>query len=185
MIRIAALQALGHEQLVRLVTGYETDARYEVDWSDAARETHFSLRLVSLPAARTVRFDYLDEETVARYQALLAAGTSLGAYDGDELVGLALAEALAWNETLSIWEFHVAPEHRGQGIGSRLMAAVTEMARDHGLRAIVCETQNGNAPAIRFYRRQGFRLEGVDIAYYTNQDWPDGDVAVFMRKQLD
>jgi ribosomal protein S18 acetylase RimI-like enzyme len=43
---------------------------------------------------------------------------------------------------------------------------------------ILCETQTTNVPAIDFYRRVGFKLEGIDLSYYSNEDWPDGEVAV-------
>ena len=60
----------------------------------------------------------------------------------------------------------------------------SEMATAAGLRTIVCETQNTNVPAIQFYRKLGFRMEGIDISYYTNNDLPDGEIAVFMKKQI-
>lgn len=52
------------------------------------------------------------------------------------------------------------------------------------MRAVVCETQNTNVAAIRFYRRMGFDIEGVDLSYYSNQDCPDGEVALFLKKRL-
>jgi ribosomal protein S18 acetylase RimI-like enzyme len=59
------------------------------------------------------------------------------------------------------------------------------LAMETGLRAIICETQNTNVPAIRFYRAVGFGVEGVDISYYTNEDMlPGHTVAVFMKRRL-
>jgi ribosomal protein S18 acetylase RimI-like enzyme len=101
------------------------------------------------------------------------------------MVGVALAEPRQWNETLWVWEFHVAETRRGRGIGRRLMAELAEQARAAGLRALVCETQNTNLPAINFYRAVGFTLEGVDVSYYTNDDMsPGGTVAVFMKLRI-
>ena len=34
------------------------------------------------------------------------------------------------------------------------------------------------------YRRLGFRLEGIDLSHYTNADYPDGEVAVFMKRRV-
>ena len=64
--------------------------------------------------------------------------------------------------------------------------AVAERARAAGQRALVLETQNTNVPAIRFYRRVGCTIEGVDISYYTNEDTQPGNtVAVFMKLRLE
>jgi ribosomal protein S18 acetylase RimI-like enzyme len=100
-------------------------------------------------------------------------------------VGIAISESSDWNLTVRVWEFHVAQSYQRQGIGRRLMAAVAERARASGRRALVLETQNTNVPAIRFYRRVGFSLEGIDISYYTNEDMlPDRNVALFMKLRL-
>lgn len=83
-----------------------------------------------------------------------------------------------------MWEFHVAEGYRGQGIGRKLLDTLIEKGRSAGLRTIVCETQNVNVPAIHFYRKMGFILDGIDLSYYSNEDWPDGEVAVFMKRKL-
>jgi ribosomal protein S18 acetylase RimI-like enzyme len=64
------------------------------------------------------------------------------------------------------------------------MDAVMEKARKAGYRIIVCETQNTNADAIQIYRHLGFRVEGMDISYYSNEDYPDGEIAVFMKRRI-
>ncbi len=39
--------------------------------------------------------------------------------------------------------------------------------------------------AIRFYRAVGYRMEGVDISYYSNEDTMRGrTVGVFMKRRL-
>jgi len=64
------------------------------------------------------------------------------------------------------------------------MEALAEKARKAGLRTIVCETQTTNAPAIRFYRKLGFNIEGIDLSCYSNEDFPDGEIAIFMKRRL-
>ncbi len=85
---------------------------------------------------------------------------------------------------MCVREFHVAESHRRQGIGSRLIEALAERARSDGFRILVCETQTTNELAIAFYRRLGFVLDGIDLSYYSNEDYPDGEIAVFMKKRL-
>jgi ribosomal protein S18 acetylase RimI-like enzyme len=65
-----------------------------------------------------------------------------------------------------------------------LMEHAAVEARNAGLRVIVCETQNRNANAIQAYRALGFRLEGIDISYYSNEDYPDRGIAVFMKRRV-
>jgi ribosomal protein S18 acetylase RimI-like enzyme len=50
----------------------------------------------------------------------------------------------------------VALEHRGRGIGSRLMTATLEAARERGYARIVATIRADNEHAIAFYRGQGF-----------------------------
>ena len=64
------------------------------------------------------------------------------------------------------------------------METVAELDRKDGFRILVCETQTTNAPAIVFYRQLGFVMEGIDVSYYSNQDYPNGEIAVFMKKRL-
>ena len=61
---------------------------------------------------------------------------------------------------------------------------MAQKGRAAGLRTLVCETRNTNVPAIRFYRKLGLDLEGIDLSYYSNTDYPDGEIAVFMKKRL-
>jgi len=50
----------------------------------------------------------------------------------------------------------VRPEHRGGGLGSRLLQAAIEHARAQGFARITLLTDQANAAAQRFYERHGF-----------------------------
>lgn len=54
---------------------------------------------------------------------------------------------------LSIW---VSSEHRGQGIGGRLLNRAVEVARSRSVTAISLSVEDGN-PAARLYARHDFR----------------------------
>ena len=61
-------------------------------------------------------------------------------------------------------EFEVVSLHAaiaGQGLGSRLLEAARERARDLGCRRLWLITTNDNEPAIGFYRRRGMHLAAV------------------------
>jgi ribosomal protein S18 acetylase RimI-like enzyme len=185
MIHIRPLNGLDPADILRLITGYVSDAKYRVNKTETGEHFALSLDLVPLPQPYVKRYEPPDAETLEHYLQVPRHGLSLGAYDAGGLcVGIALAEPRAWNKSLWVWEFHVAETHRGQGTGLRLMEALVLKARGARLRTIVCETQNTNAHAIRFYRKAGFCIEAIDLSYYSNDDFPDGEVAVFMKKRL-
>ncbi len=183
MIEVRSLTKLNINDLRRVASGYSSDAKYVVVHTDSENEASFNLRLVALEKQFVRKYDHFDAETVERYNEVLEGGYSFGAYDGDLLVGVMVAEARLWNHSLWVCEFHVAATHRNLGIGKRLMQEAAEKANHAGLRTIVCETQNTNASAIMIYRKLGFRIEGIDISYYSNNDYPDGEMAVFMKRR--
>ena len=184
MIEIRPLVRLDVQDIERVTGAYTCYHTYRVSYADSEEGTRFSLELVPLAEPYTGRYDHFDAETIERYNQALAEGYSFGAYEDGELAGILVASVQAWNSSLWVWEFHVAAERRRKGIGRLLMERAAEKARAAGLRTIVCETQNRNASAILAYRKLGFSLEGIDISYYTNEDYPGRDVAVFMKRRL-
>lgn len=62
-----------------------------------------------------------------------------------------LGEELGELETLS-----VAPEARGHGVGSALIAAARERLRERGVERWTVSVMAANADAARLYRREGF-----------------------------
>lgn len=184
-ITIDALPDATPAELRRLIDGYTATALYRVTHHATRERMAFTLERVPRdpPYVKSFAKD-LHDGAIANYQVALADGYSFGAWDGTELVGLAIVGPNWWNATLWVWEFHVAATHRRRGIGRRLMAAVERRGREAGLRAIACETQNTNADAIDAYLRLGFHLAGIDLSFYTNADFPDGEIALFMKRLL-
>ena len=183
MFEIRPLIELSEAVLRRTITGYVSREKYRVNYTSTDQTITFGLELTSLTAPYVHHFDP-SEDDIRHCQEAVRAGWSIGAFDGEEPVAIAVAEPERWNDTLRIWEFHVVESYRGRGFGRQLMDRLAERAGPAGLRAMVVETQNTNAPAIRFYRKAGFAIEGIDISYYTNQDYPDGEMAVFMKRRL-
>lgn len=186
MIAVRPLAAVTEADLSRLIVGYTSTARYAVSKTETAARTTITLEWLELDQPYVKRWDPPAPDLLERYRQLPAEGFCFGAYAGETLVGLALAEQQAWNKSLWLWEFHIAAGQQRRGLGRQLMEAVATRARAAGLRCLVAETQNTNAPAIQFYRALGFTLEAVDLAYYTNADLePGGEVALFMRRRLE
>jgi ribosomal protein S18 acetylase RimI-like enzyme len=81
---------------------------------------------------------------------------------------------------------------RQGGIGSMLMDAVLEAAREEGYKVVWLTTTNDNLDAIRFYQRRGFRITSirsgaVDRARETLKPEipPVGMYGIRMRDELD
>jgi GNAT superfamily N-acetyltransferase len=65
-----------------------------------------------------------------------------------------------------LWDIRVAPSSRGRGVGRALLGAAEAWAQSRDARWLEVETQNINAPACRFYERNGFVLRSVDPFAY-------------------
>lgn len=183
MVEIKPLTTFDETDFKRIASGYQSDACYVVRRTQTPERIEFVIELETLPVPNRVMYSHEDEQ-MELYHAAVQKGFSLGAYHDGQMVGVALAEHQQWNNGLWVWEFHVEETHRGQGIGLQLMDALTQRAISEKIRVIVCETQTRNVPAIRFYRKAGFEMDGVDLSYYSNNDITRNDVAVFMKKKL-
>lgn len=75
----------------------------------------------------------------------------------------------------------IAPEHRRQGGGARLLKTVLEWARDAGAPTVQLEVRGSNLNAIHLYQRHGFRVVGRRPGYYRE---PEED-AVLMDTAVD
>ncbi len=83
-----------------------------------------------------------------------------------------------WNKLAFLWDIRVDESVRGKGVGSALIGACANWARDKGLKGLLAETQAQNPSACRFYQRNAFILGGVDRLLYTAiQPQPDGSSA--------
>lgn len=64
----------------------------------------------------------------------------------------------------------VDPEHRGQGLGRRLMIGLIEAAVAEGARHMTLEVRSQNVAARALYSSLGFAPVGVRRNYYTDDD---------------
>jgi ribosomal protein S18 acetylase RimI-like enzyme len=181
---IRKLEAISVEELRRLIRGYQSPARYRAGKVETETHTSITLDLENLETPYLKTWE-LTQDDIQHYTQIVTEGHSLAAFDGNEIVGLGLAEARQWNRTLWIWEFHVLESHRRQGIGRSLMDALEQEALRIGMRTMLVEVQNTNVPAIRFYRSVGFQVESIDLSYYTNADTTDFEVAIFMKRKIE
>lgn len=72
--------------------------------------------------------------------------------------------------TLHIHDLAVDPPHRRRGVGSALLAALTQAAlREHIFR-LQLEVRVGNEAGLRFYERHGFRVTRRLAHYYEDRE---------------
>ena len=72
------------------------------------------------------------------------------------------------------------PEVRGQRVGTGLLEAITDLARQKGIRHLMLETGTGPGfdGAHRLYTRAGFTVRGPFF------DYPDSEWSAFFEKRL-
>jgi [ribosomal protein S18]-alanine N-acetyltransferase len=113
----------------------------------------------------------LAEENILTHAAAHDNGT-----EGFVLSRVAADEA----EILSI---AVHPRRRGEGIAGRLLAVHREALVLNRIRTLFLEVEEGNAPAIALYKRQGFTDVSRRDAYYRKADG-SAATAIVMRRAL-
>ncbi|MDO7907005.1 GNAT family N-acetyltransferase [Paenibacillus sp. JX-17] len=183
-MKILPLSEYPEKQLMQLGSfGYQSRLKFAVTKQESAKSVHLSLELVELEKPY-IKLEPIGYEDHARYREMVEEGNSFGLYMDEELAGIAVCGFQAWNNTLVLWHLQVAERHRRKSLGSLLISSVEQAAKSKGIRAITAETQNTNTGAIAFYRSCGFKLEGIDLSLYTNEDAVDGEVALYMKKKL-
>ena len=112
-----------------------------------------------------------------------AAPGGIVAVDGDDVIGYAEVGYVEWNRRAVLGHFYVANGRRRGGTGTALLAEAVRRAKGTGAWCLWLETQNVNEPAIGFYLRRGFRICGLDTAFYDPDELP-GEAAVFLAMDL-
>ena len=68
------------------------------------------------------------------------------------------------NPTVEIDDLYVSPEHRSRSIGSQLVEALLDSARERGIRYATLFTASSKvADIMRFYENQGFEPWGIQF----------------------
>lgn len=94
--------------------------------------------------------------------------------EGGEVVGGALGRR--WGRCGELQELWVHPAHRRTGVGTRLVEAFEQLARDQGCESVHLETLSFQAPA--WYGKRGY------VSEYERHDYPHGVVKHYMIKPL-
>ncbi len=85
----------------------------------------------------------------------------VGAWQHDELVGVATWSPPGPDGRAELAALAVAADHRGTGIGAALVEAVADAARQAGATNQWLVTTNDNLDALRLYQRHGYELANL------------------------
>ena len=140
---------------------------------EIAREGRYLAMLHAPSFTRTRRF-VLD--------SLKEGAVHVVALAGDRVVGWCdlRPKAAVTQRHSAVLGMGVVREHRGQGLGSRMLAATLDMADARGLRRAELVVRSDNEPAIALYRRFGFEVEGI-CRQYLRHEGVDHDALLMAR----
>jgi ribosomal protein S18 acetylase RimI-like enzyme len=113
------------------------------------------------PALWAKRFDVSNWLFLAAHREGRRVGGAALAFD---TAGIHMLEGR--RDLAVLWDIRVAPEARGQGVGSALFRAAEAHAAARGCLQLKIETQNVNVPACEFYARHGCELRAIDRFAY-------------------
>jgi ribosomal protein S18 acetylase RimI-like enzyme len=155
-------------------------------------ETYWNLRLESLQN-EPFAFGKAAEEhqatpvevTADRFRATSGENFTLGAFEGEELIGIATfirERGLKERHKGRIYGVYVTASQRGKGIGDAMMAALLKKARENpGLEQILLAVSTGQEAAGQLYRKFGFKVYGTEPrALKVRSEYVDEDHMVLM-----
>lgn len=97
----------------------------------------------------------LSKETVTLYEDVQEFFVAI---DGDQVVGCGSLHVL-WEDLAEVRTVAVAESHLGKGVGHQILEALTERARELGLKRLFCLTFE-----TEFFGRHGFQvIEGTPV----------------------
>lgn len=110
---------------------------------------------------------------------------SLGAFAGDRLIGngslSGMTGRMGHRAELGL---SVLKAYWNQGIGGRLVEALTAYARENGIELIYLDVRSDHASAIHLYQKYGFRKTGTYPAFFKIGDaYYDFDLMVLDLRQ--
>lgn len=85
-------------------------------------------------------------------------GISVGAFDGDQLVGFCLNGSGMWQGEATVYDAGTGflPQYRGRGMASEMFRFMNPQLKERGFSQYLLEVLTSNEPAVNLYRRLGF-----------------------------
>ena len=120
--------------------------------------TEFS-RFIKTPEKFRISLDQMKEEQ-AHFRCLVVENKT------GEIIGFATT-FIAWyswiGKSLYLDDIYIVEKHRGHGLGSQLMDAVFQIAKEENCKKVKWQVSNWNKNAIAFYKKKGADIDEVEI----------------------
>lgn len=118
------------------------------------------------------------------YQDYFENASAFSLNNNGQVLGYLEVDRELWNSRLRITEILILDEFRAKGYGTLLIDKAKEIAKNEGFREIILETQSCNSKAIEFYIKNGFKINGIDLTCYSNDDVEKKEVRLEMTYRL-
>jgi len=159
------------------LNGYKTDKIFAVSTIEIGGSFEFNLR------EKNQRYEKIWEtssEDIDDLNTTIKQGHSFGAFENNNLIGWAICDFRAWNNSLFIENILIDEKFRGQNIGKLFIKNINRKAKELNCRLVELETQNTNYPAIQFYQKAGFTITGINTKLYKDST----ETALFMSFEV-
>lgn len=140
--------------------------------------------LLQAPAAFASTAEDLEKLSDEAIRKLLADLALFAAFRGKEpvgMMGLMRFNTSKMAHRANLVMVYLRTPERGRGVASALLAAVTAHARDSCLRQIELAVTAENAPALAFYRREGFAEIGYIPAGFLHEGREINEILMMRR----
>jgi ribosomal-protein-alanine N-acetyltransferase len=101
------------------------------------------------------------------------------AEEDSKILGFSRVHLYRWNNNAYATSLLVDAEHRRKGIGTLLLRAMENYAKENGARVLMVDTPTDNMPALQLYLKNGFKICG-----YNDKLYESGKTALYLAKEL-
>jgi ribosomal protein S18 acetylase RimI-like enzyme len=163
-------------ELIKIDHDFISDYVWQLEVQPSESEVSISFREVQLPRSVNVKYPRAHEALTDDWKK--RSGLLVATMNG-EIVGYVSLMLDVAPRTTWVNDLVVQRKLRRQGIGSTLVLAAQQWARQHHTSRIVLEMQPKNYPSISMAQKLGFELCGYNDRYYLNND-----IALFFARSI-
>jgi ribosomal protein S18 acetylase RimI-like enzyme len=162
--------------LVAFDHSYQTSHVWQMDINSNEGQSDIHFRETRLP--RAVGMAYPRSPAILLDDWMKRSALLVGIVEGLPVAYISLAEGIAVS-TSWVTDLVVNTPYRRQKIGTTLLMAAQDLAKNRHNNRVVVEMQSKNTPAIHMVLQLGYQFCGYNDQYYANQD-----IAIFFAQYL-
>lgn len=174
-------------QLMEIDGTIETADFLFIEQTGQGAETRWGLQSRPLREKRIASNRLIEDQWFAIRQIVSGADEGVALLADHEQMPVALVAARPRPERniLQLLDLRVDYDFRRQGLGSALLYAMIQQAREKGHRAVSASADSNNTPAVQLLLKCGFELCGLDTHRHSNHDLVKEAVNLFFYAPLD